>query len=73
MLEVFTQRDRWILECGAMASIPDNPLGNLHFTAMEVLSFPEFPIDAEKTLLHLNTFPRREDIDTFLIEPVPKA
>jgi methylenetetrahydrofolate reductase (NADPH) len=67
-LEIFKKRYIRILERGAMASVPDNPLGNLHFTAMEVLGFLELPLDPEKTLLHLNTFHRRKDVDTFLSE-----
>ncbi len=67
-LQVFKQRYMWILERGAMASIPDNPMGNIHFTAMEVLDFLNLPLDPDRTLLHLNTFHRREDVDTFLKE-----
>jgi hypothetical protein len=34
-LQRFAERYRRILEHGAVVSICDNPLGNLHFTAME--------------------------------------
>jgi methylenetetrahydrofolate reductase (NADPH) len=67
-LEIFKKRYIRILGRGAMASVPDNPLGNLHFTAMEVLGFLELPVDPEKTLLHLNTFHRKKDVETFLGE-----
>jgi methylenetetrahydrofolate reductase (NADPH) len=65
-LEVFSQRYRRILAHGAVVSIPDNPLGNLHFTAMETVEFLGLPLDPERTLLHLNTFHRKTDLDTFL-------
>jgi len=65
-LEVFRQRYRRILDHGAAVSIPDNPLGNLHFTAMETVEFLGLPLDPERTLLHINTFHRKADLDAFL-------
>jgi methylenetetrahydrofolate reductase (NADPH) len=67
-LERFAVRYRRILEHGAAVSICDNPLGNLHFTAMEVMSAMDLPFDTERTLLHLNTFHRKADLDAFLRE-----
>jgi len=34
-LEVFAERYRRILDAGAVVSIPDNPMGNVHFTALD--------------------------------------
>ena len=65
-LGVFGQRYRRILDHGAVVSIPDNPLGNLHFTAMETVEFLGLPFDPARTLLHLNTFHRKVDLDAFL-------
>lgn len=65
-LEVFKERYRRILDHGAVVSIPDNPLGNLHFTAMETVEVLGLPLDPERTLLHLNTFHRKSDLDAFL-------
>ena len=65
-LQQFGERYRRILDQGATVSICDNPLGNLHFTAMEVVGFLELPFDPERTLLHLNSFHRKSDFDAFL-------
>ena len=65
-LEVFAQRYRRILDSGAIVSVCDNPLGNIHFTAMEVVGFLGLPLDPECTLLHLNSFHRKVDFDLFL-------
>jgi methylenetetrahydrofolate reductase (NADPH) len=65
-LEKFRERYRRILDYGAVVTIPDNPLGNLHFTAMETVDFLGLPLDPERTLLHLNTFHRKTDLDAFL-------
>jgi len=65
-LEVFAERYRRILDAGAVVSIPDNPMGNVHFTAQEVVDFLALPLDPERTLLHLNSFHLKSDMDTFL-------
>ena len=62
----FSERYRKILDHGAVVSICDNPMGNLHFTAMEVMDAMELPLDPERTLLHVNTFHRKVDLDGFL-------
>jgi methylenetetrahydrofolate reductase (NADPH) len=67
-LEVFAGRYTKILDHGAVVSIPDNPLGNLHFTAMETVGYLTLPLHADRTLLHLNTFHRKTDLDAFLTE-----
>jgi len=72
-LELFGQRYLRILEAGAVVSIPDNPLGNLHFTAMEVLGYLSLPLDPDRTLLHLNAFHRKEDLDAFLREAADRG
>lgn len=72
-LELFSQRYRRILEAGAVVSIPDNPLGNLHFTAMEVLGYLSLPLDADRTLLHVNSFHRKYDLDAFLTEAAERG
>jgi len=65
-LEVFAQRYQKILETGAVVSIPDNPMGNLHFGALEVVQHLDLPLDPERTLLHLNSFHRKQDLDDLL-------
>lgn len=65
-LAVFAERFKKIIQFAAAVSIPDNPLGNLHFSAVEVLSYLAMPIDPEQCLIHLNTFHRKKDLDDFL-------
>lgn len=67
-LTVFAQRFQKIMSTGRIVSIPDNPLGNLHFTAMEVLAYLDLPLDPERILVHLNSFHRRQDLDAILRE-----
>lgn len=65
-LEVFRERFTKIRAHDGVVSIPDNPLGNLHFTAMEVLTHLGLELQSETLLVHLNTFHRKTDLDTFL-------
>lgn len=65
-LEVFKSRCSTIVDCGCGVSIPDNPLGHLHFTATEVLSYLANDIPPERLLIHLNTFHRKTDLDALL-------
>jgi len=65
-LQVFSERFGKIMEHAAVAAIPDNPLGSLHFAAPEVLTYLSLPIDPEKCLVHLNTFHAKKDLDDFL-------
>jgi len=65
-LEVFAERYQRILDEGAVVSIPDNPMGNVHFTALEVVEFLDLPLHSERTLLHLNSFHLKNDLEAFL-------
>ncbi len=65
-LEVFAARYRRILDEGAAVSIPDNPMGNVYFTALEVMDFLDLPVDPDRTLLHLNSFHLKADLESFL-------
>ena len=63
---MFRERYLRILAAGAIVSIPDNPMGNVHFTALEVADFLELPLDTDRTLLHLNSFHLKSDLEAFL-------
>ncbi len=62
----FGERYRKILDFGGVVSIPDNPMGSLHFAALEVLSYLDLPVHPDRLLVHLNTFHRRADLDETL-------
>lgn len=65
-LDTFAQRYLRILDAGAAVSIPDNPMGNVHYNAIEVVDYMDLPVDSERTLLHLNSFHTKSDLDGFL-------
>jgi len=65
-LEVFAERYQRIMNAGTAVSIPDNPMGEPRFTPLEVMDFLELPMNPERTLLHLNSFHAKADMDGFL-------
>jgi len=65
-LKIFQERCTAIIACDCCVSIPDNPLGHLHFTAIEVLSYLVAGLNPDRLLIHLNTFHRKSDLDAIL-------
>ncbi len=65
-LQTFQERCAKIVACDCDVSIPDNPLGHLHFTAAEVLDYLDGTINPDRLLIHLNTFHRKTDLDAVL-------
>jgi methylenetetrahydrofolate reductase (NADPH) len=67
-LERFRSRYMQILAHDTVVSIPDNPMGILRFTALEVIQHLGLPVKPEQLLIHLNTFHRKIDLDEMLQE-----
>jgi len=65
-LAVFADGYRRVMDAGTAVSIPDNPMGQPRFTPLEVMDFLELRMDPERTLLHLNSFHAKDDMDAFL-------
>jgi methylenetetrahydrofolate reductase (NADPH) len=65
-LDKFSQRYLAVLDTSYMVSIPDNPMGNLHYQSTEVISELGLPVDPDRLLVHLNTFHTRSDLDNIL-------
>lgn len=65
-LSKFRERYDRIVEAGHVVSVPDNPMGSLHFTALEVLQYQELGVEPDQFLLHLNSFHRKVDLDDML-------
>ena len=65
-LKTFGDRYQKTLEHGGAMSIPDNPMGHLHFTALEVLEYLGVTLAPDSILLHVNTFHRKQDLDEML-------
>ncbi|MBM4142968.1 MAG: hypothetical protein FJ225_05155 [Lentisphaerae bacterium] len=65
-LEKFAERYRTVVDSGYVVSVPDNPMGNLHFQVTEIVSELGLPVPPAQLLLHLNTFHTRDNLDEIL-------
>jgi len=65
-LAAFAERYQTVLDHGHVVSVPDNPMGNLHFQLTEILTEMDLPVVPDQLLLHLNTFHRKDDLDQIL-------
>jgi len=72
-MERFARSYEQAISLGCAVSIPDNPLGNLRYTALETFDYLGLPLEVEKTLINLNTFHSKEQLDLILEGLVSKG
>ena len=65
-MEMFAQRYGRALLSGCAVSIPDNPLGNLRYSVLDTFNNLGLHADPGKTLINLNTFHSKEELDRML-------
>jgi methylenetetrahydrofolate reductase (NADPH) len=65
-MTTFAERYQRIMSSGCALSIPDNPLGNLRYGALETIEQLGLKINQERLLINLNTFHTLQDMDTLL-------
>jgi len=65
-LTKFAERYHKILENDYVVSVPDNPMGVLHFQLTEVVKELNLPFPEGQVLVHINTFHTREHLDELL-------
>lgn len=65
-MESFAGRYRRVLDCGCALSIPDNPMGQPRYGAIETIELCSLPVDSERIVMNLNTFHTKEELDLLL-------
>lgn len=65
-MELFAEKYRRIYEHGFGLSIPDNPMGRLRHGAVEAIQFSQLPVESERTVMNLNTFHTKKNLDNIL-------
>jgi len=68
----FADRYRRILDTGCALSIPDNPMGQPRYGAVETIELCSLPVDSERIVMNLNTFHTKEDLN-LLLEKAPPS
>lgn len=72
-MEMFAHQYGRALSLGCAVSIPDNPLGNLRYSAADTFDYLGLQADPEKTLINLNTFHSKKELDSLLEVAVQKG
>ena len=65
-MDSFAGRYRRVLDCGCALSIPDNPMGQPRFGAIETIESCSLPVDSERIIMNLNTFHGKEELVSLL-------
>ena len=69
-MELFSEKYLRIYEHGFGVSIPDNPMGRLRHGALETISANRLPVESERTIMNLNTFHTKKDLDSILNQAI---
>ena len=66
-MNLFTERYHKIINSGCGVSIPDNPMGQPRYSALEAMAFCDLTVDPERIVINLNTFHTKGELDGLLI------
>jgi hypothetical protein len=65
-MNLFGERCRRIMDSGCGVTIPDNPMGQPRYSVPQVIDSCSLPVDPKKTIMNLNTFHTKEELDGLL-------
>lgn len=65
-INLFTERYYRILDLRLGVSVPDNPMGQRRFGLLEMIERADLPVGPEMTVMNLNTFHTKEELDGLL-------
>ena len=66
LLDRFAERFQKVIHAGCGISIPDNPMGQPRLGALESIDLKGLSVDREKTVMNLNTFHKKDELDMLL-------
>jgi len=65
-LDRFAERYQRVIDVGCGITVPDNPMGQPRFGALESIEIRGLAIDTEKFVMNLNTFHTKSELDGLL-------
>jgi 5,10-methylenetetrahydrofolate reductase len=65
-MSAFAERYLRSFDSGSGVSIPDNPMGQPRYSLLEVIEFSNLPVKPSITVMNLNTFHAKEELDAML-------
>ncbi len=64
--DTFREKYQRVFEAGCGASVPDNPMGQPRYSLIEMIDRCGLSVHGEKTVMNLNTFHAKEELDRLL-------
>ena len=64
--DLFAGKYQKTLAAGCGLSVPDNPMGRPRYSLVEMIQQCDLPVDTEKTVMNLNTFHEKKELDNRL-------
>lgn len=65
-INLFAERYYRVLDSGLGLSVPDNPMGQPRFSLLEMIEQLGLPVETEMTVMNLNTFHTKAELDRLL-------
>jgi methylenetetrahydrofolate reductase (NADPH) len=65
-INLFAERYYRVLDSGLGLSVPDNPMGQPRFNLLEMIEQLGLPVETERTVMNLNTFHTKAELDRLL-------
>ncbi len=65
-IDLFAERYYRVLDSGLGLSVPDNPMGQPRFSLLEMVAQLGLPVEPERTVMNLNTFHAKAELDGLL-------
>ncbi len=65
-IDLFAERYYRVLDSGLGLSVPDNPMGQPRFSLLEMVAQLGLPVEPERTVMNLNTFHTKAELDGLL-------
>ena len=65
-MEAFAEKYHRIVDSGSGVSIPDNPMGQSRYSTPEVITLCSLAVNPSRTVMNLNTFHTKEELDSLL-------
>jgi methylenetetrahydrofolate reductase (NADPH) len=62
-MHIFAERYCRIIDSGCGISVPDNPMGQPRFSLLEAVEFCGLDVHPDRTVMNLNTFHTKEELD----------
>ena len=73
LMQMFAERYYRITDQGLGLSVPDNPMGQPRYSLLHMMEQAQLPIISQKTVMNLNTFHTKRELDELLTAAAKKG